>query len=310
MPPRLRPGDIDNDGFPDLFVANDRWVPNELHMNQGNCAQGEDGDVCGESNNYPRWKGFERVGSGFGCSPSDETCEEPSCADDSRAAAFGDVDADGFVDLFVANALSDNQLYMNVAMDDGSRTFALANRTLAFLGDTGSPTGFEGHRAANETTESRGVTFGDVNGDGHLDIFVANAFAENDLYINNRSGFFVRCQSCGDISAHTTTANSAVFGDLDGDGDLDLFIAENGVNGVYLNDGTGYFAGTTLEGFGSEYTYGAALGDLDGDGEVDMFVVRQLAPPRMSPIPEWHSHRQVVAAPCALNAVVAPAPPV
>jgi len=61
------------------------------------------------------------------------------------------------------------------------------------------------------------------------------------------------------------------LGDLDGDGDLDAFVANYGqANKVWVNNGDGNF--TAGQGLGSAYSYGVALGDLDGDGDLDAFV--------------------------------------
>jgi hypothetical protein len=61
------------------------------------------------------------------------------------------------------------------------------------------------------------------------------------------------------------------LGDLDGDGDLDAFVANDGANQVWRNDGTGIFT-DTRQTLGISNTYDVALGDLDGDGDLDAFV--------------------------------------
>ncbi len=61
------------------------------------------------------------------------------------------------------------------------------------------------------------------------------------------------------------------LGDVDGDGDLDAFVANVGANRVWLNQGNGTFidSGQSL---GSNLSYGVSLGDVDGDGDLDAFV--------------------------------------
>jgi hypothetical protein len=58
---------------------------------------------------------------------------------------------------------------------------------------------------------------------------------------------------------------------VDGDGDLDAFIANEGANKVWLNDGTGNFTNSGQR-LGGSSSRGVVLGDLDGDGDLDAFV--------------------------------------
>jgi len=73
-------------------------------------------------------------------------------------------------------------------------------------------------------------------------------------------------QSLGISNTH-----GVALGDLDGDGYLDAFIANDGANQLWRNDGTGIFA-DTRQTLGTSNTYDVALGDLDGDGDLDAFV--------------------------------------
>jgi hypothetical protein len=67
-------------------------------------------------------------------------------------------------------------------------------------------------------------------------------------------------------------SRGVALGDVDDDGDLDLFVANDGQgNTVWLNDGSGTFTDSGLS-LGSSRSYGAALGDVDGDGDLDAFV--------------------------------------
>jgi hypothetical protein len=93
----------------------------------------------------------------------------------------------------------------------------------------------------------------------HLDAFVVNYGQVNRVYLNNGLGAF----SGSDATADTRSSRGVALGDLDGDGDLDAFVANYHVNRVYLNDGSGSFSGSDATA-DAHLSYGVALGDLDG----------------------------------------------
>jgi hypothetical protein len=166
---------------------------------------------------------------------------------DSRGVAFGDLDGDGDLDVFVANYRLGNQIWLN----DGSGT----------LSDSGQSLG---------NYNSMDVTLGDLDGDGDLDAFIANWSEPNRIWVNDGSGVFSDSgQSLGDALSH-----DVALGDLDGDGDVDAFIANTGMqtNKVWFNDGSGNFADSGQELGRDMSTLAIALGDLDGDGDLDAFI--------------------------------------
>ncbi len=124
-------------------------------------------------------------------------------------------------------------------------------------------------------TLSRGMTVGDVDGDGDLDLLTANAGAPNDpdstvsVRLNDGSGTF----SGGSTVQVGTSPWSVVVGDVDGDGDLDLLTAnyEDHSVSVRLNDGNGAFGGgsTVPVDLGPVYV---VVGDVDGDGDLDLLT--------------------------------------
>jgi len=116
------------------------------------------------------------------------------------------------------------------------------------------------------TANNTGVAFGDLDGDGDLDVMLTNWGEGNTVWLNNGSGTFT------DSGQTLGTADSwkATFGDIDGDGDLDAAVANRSgqADTVWLNNGSGTFtdSGQTL---GTADGYKVALGDVDGDGDLD-----------------------------------------
>jgi hypothetical protein len=174
---------------------------------------------------------------------------------ESSSVALGDLDGDGDLDAFVTNWNGHpDQVFMN----DGSGNFADSGQSL------GNWFGCD-------------VALGDVDNDGDLDALVANNGEASDnapvLWLNDGAGVFTDSgQRLG-----FTNAYAVALGDLDGDGDLDAFIANSSHNGanpadkVWLNDGKGVFTDSG-QNLGSFYSLSLALGDLDNDGDLDAYT--------------------------------------
>jgi hypothetical protein len=182
----------------------------------------------------------------------------------STGCAWGDYDNDGFLDLFVVNwsATPANTLYHNNT--DGTFTRLAA----------GAP--------ANEPGAGHGCVWGDYDNDGFLDLFVANLHTTNRLYRNNGNRTFQKMTGAqaGAIAVdYLRYSVSASWADFDGDGNLDLFLAngafvENNVDALYRNLGQGRFTNIAVASGISEAmksTQGT-WADVDGDGRLDLFV--------------------------------------
>ncbi len=187
-------------------------------------------------------------------------------SEESHAAVFADFDNDGDFDLFNAHThTGHNRIYRNGG--DGN-----------FVDLTESA----GIRVTD--LESRGVTAGDVNGDGLLDIAVS---AWDDrrmlLYINRGSFRFEMKQDFG-IDGRELANQGIMLVDYDGDNDLDLAATgwkspngSVGPIGLYRNRGNGMFTDVTRQSnirFEEEDTVnGWAFGDIDNDGDLDAVLV-------------------------------------
>lgn len=178
----------------------------------------------------------------------------------SRSVNWTDYDSDGDIDLFVSNEENQkNDLYRN----DGNGLFTPVTDNLIVSG----------------ARSSTGSSWADVDNDGDLDLFVANYNQNNQLFINDGAGNF-SATSGQSIVQDGGYSFGSIFGDIDNDGDLDLFVANGfgpstGVeNFLYLNDGMGHFTRDmeSINPLETQCSYGAAFGDMDNDGFLDLVV--------------------------------------
>jgi hypothetical protein len=251
-------GDFDNDGCVDLYLTN--FGPNQLFRNR---CDGTFTDVSKQSGTDDQ---------GF-----------------SVSASFVDYDRDGWLDLFVGN-------YLDYSIESNQECFLVSGER-----DYCPPTAYRAQPdrlyhnnrdgtfsdvtakalVGGEYGPALGVTTADFNGDGWLDIYVANDNHDNLLWVNQRDGTF---RNTALLSGAALTADGKAeasmgvdAGDFDNDGDEDLFITEltgEGSN-LYVNDGTGVFEDRSAHsGLGPlslpSTGFGAAWFDFDNDGWLDV----------------------------------------
>lgn len=185
-----------------------------------------------------------------------------------------DYDRDGYEDLFVG---------------DGTRSILYRNDGRGHFTDVTEQAGLA--KSADEGIAATGVAAADVDGDGFPDLFVTNAFGPARLFHNRGDGTFEETTAASGISV-AGNARSAAFADVDGDGDLDLFVCVTGdyykqmpdppfdandgrPNFLYLNDGHGHFTDATkawgLAGM-TRWTLSSLFQDYDQDGRVDLMA--------------------------------------
>jgi hypothetical protein len=139
-------------------------------------------------------------------------------------------------------------------------------------------------RVATEFGPALGVTTADFNGDGWIDIYVANDGKENQLWINQRDGTFrneaLLAGAALPVDGKPEGSMGVDAGDFDNDGDEDLFMTELTFEGsnLYVNDGSGVFedrsAHSELGPRSTAFTgFGTAWFDFDNDGWLDLLTV-------------------------------------
>ncbi len=270
--------DYDNDGHVDLFVSNYVGFDfNDLpEFGVGRTCQFKGVPVqCG-----PR--GLPGAGDSLYRNNGDGTFEDVSkkagVSDPNGyyglGVIAGDFDEDGFVDIFVANDSTPNFFYHN----NGDGTF----KEIAFEAGTAV-------NGSGSEQGCMGVTLGDYDHDGRLDLFITNFDDEyNILYRNDGSNSFT------DVSFKSKVAQVSLpyvgwgtkFFDYDNDGWVDLFVANGHVypqRGHYRqrellhhNNQDGTFSevasqtGSAL--MEERVGRGTAFGDFDNDGDVDLVV--------------------------------------
>ncbi len=123
---------------------------------------------------------------------------------------------------------------------------------------------------------SASLTFVDVDGDRDLDVLVANGRhwpQVNEVFLNNGKGRFTLGYPLG---VEFSTSYALPAGDLDGDGDCDVVVANDSApNQIYRNDGKGRFSLAGVIGPEVEPTRGVKLADLNGDGMLDVLVTNR-----------------------------------
>ena len=144
-------------------------------------------------------------------------------------------------------------------------TWMVTETWISPSGTTTLPRASSGTTAkGGEPANTRSLVLEDLDGDGAIDIIVANRRQQNSIFFGDDSHRFERHERFGASDGSTIVIS---MGDLDGDGDLDVVVANRGQrNGIYLNSGAGASFREIRFGEPQALTYGVAAADLDGDG--------------------------------------------
>ena len=173
-------GDVDGDGDLDAFVGNTNGQANKVWLNNGSGSFTDSGQNLGNSDSHGRvW--------------------------------LRDLDGDGDLDAFVGNTSNlPNKTWLN----DGAGLFTDSEQSLG-------------------SSNTHDVAMGDIDSDGNIDAFTANAGQPNKVWVNDGIASFT--DSGLDIG--NGASEGVALGDLDGDGDLDVYVAnDSGPNKVWINE--------------------------------------------------------------------------
>lgn len=284
-------GDFDGDGFEDFYITNWSGTGNRLHRNNGDgtftlvagtplsdtgfgggatwADIDNDGDLDLFLVNSGNNKFFRNDGNNVFV---DITTPELAHGGLSRSASWSDFDNDGLVDLYfsvsgITIAGQVNQLFRNL----GGNVFV---RHQSAVMDAPERVG-------------RGMAWCDFDGDGHLDLYLANGgppdsnanFPEvshaNALIRNNGDGTFSNVTPAN-MLLEEDDSRSVAWADYDNDGDFDLFVAKvsPGPNTMFANTPEGFVEVAPELGVNGG-TRDAAWGDYDNDGDLDLYLSSQ-----------------------------------
>ncbi|MHC5036851.1 MAG: CRTAC1 family protein [Planctomycetota bacterium] len=240
---RIAVGDANGDGLPDLLLGGCRlWIH--------------------------RGKTFENATEASGLAGAG-----------GRGGLFADVDNDGDLDLFLAGSGKGPKPGDALLLNDGKGRFLRVQAA-----------------GVSDEHPTEGAAFGDYDGDGFVDLYVANyegpmSIGHPDfLYKGRGDGTFVDVSEKAGIERnHHRCGRGVNWGDFDNDGDLDIHVSNYRLQPNFLlqNRGDGTFAdvaeekgvkGVQIRGYFG-HTIGSDFGDIDNDGDLDLFQAN-LAHPR------------------------------
>jgi hypothetical protein len=255
--------DYDGDGDLDLYVTDGPGKDNSLYRNR----LAEDGHFS-----------LEPVPGAAGAAATDQ---------DSTGVCFGDIDNDGDPDLLVLGRKGPKRLFEN----QGGQFVDISHQAGSEIADS-------------DDLDPSSCAMADLNGDGRLDIFVANTFdwvskaaivaepwalnESNQLYLNLGGNRFKDVSAAAGIQGFRDISWGVAMFDYDGDGDVDILVANDqgtipfvryggtnrGFVRLFRNDGKAHFTDVTAKSgltWPGDYM-GFAVADFDGNGTLDFYV--------------------------------------
>jgi hypothetical protein len=257
--------DLDNDGFQDLYVLN--YGPNVFYHNNGNGT-------------------FSDITASLGLSGPDKLNGFTKW---SIGVSFWDYNLDGRLDAMVGNFLAFDPAYVSTQTPGMMPHPSEYNGQVSMLFEQ-QPNGKFLDVTKDESlffpdSKCMGLTVFDYDDDGDLDIFQANDHQMNFLFRND-NGTYKEFGVASGVAANSqgspTGSMHGTVGDIDGDGLIDILVADLKYGALYRNLGNGLFEDITessgisipMAGKGS---WGASLFDYDNDGDLDIIAANGTA---------------------------------
>ncbi|MEO6838193.1 MAG: CRTAC1 family protein [Ginsengibacter sp.] len=253
--------DYDNDGYKDLLLY--KWGQPELFHN----VDGKKFVNVTEGSGLPKWV-------------------------NANSAIWFDFNNDGLPDLFIAGYYDEKYDLSNLNTtkimpenfryaNNGGRKYLLENMGNGKFKDVTSEYGI------NSTKWTLAAVAADFNGDGYPDLFVANDYNVNELYINEKGKKFVEVGNQSGIGKIPKSGMSATLGDIDNKGTLGIYNTTITEKGILLQSNN-YWEPVIQQGNSTYptfvnlaqlagiddagWSYGAQFGDLNNDGNMDLYV--------------------------------------
>jgi len=196
---------------------------------------------------------------------------------------FMDVNNDGWEDIFSTNDVDECRLWVN----NGAGNFPAEQNNSIINFNTTPGTGpgpaLSGGSPNDQYDESGNYSsvWTDFDGDGDVDLYIAHCRQGSSpgdvrridrLYVNNGNGTYTESGSTYNLNSGEEDWTSS-FGDIDNDGDFDLFLTRvNVASRVFLNDGNGNMSSLTTLATTFNQPYQSVFEDFDNDGFVDIFM--------------------------------------
>ncbi len=259
-------GDYNNDGWPDLYVV--RWGTDALFKNNGDGTFTDSTSKC-----FAKRDG----------SPGTDWAN-------GNAALFFDHNLDGRLDIYVGNYFDDVDLWHLDSTRIMHNDFEKARNGGSNFLYTQQPDGTFVEASASFDVDDPGWTLAvgsaDINNDGWPDLYCADDFGPDQLFVSNRKGGFTNVSDSA-IGFDTKKGMNVDFGDFNNDGWLDIYVA-NITTAEYLQEGNmlWYNNGSDQAGaisftdialetgtYDGGWGWGAKFFDHDNDGDLDILAV-------------------------------------